>query len=93
MNEAKIPQATECKQGEVSREYVRLSERTSELHGMIVSLAEKLKDALRPPEPQETCDSLKTKLQSPLAERLSNISISVEADIALVNDIHNRLEL
>lgn len=86
---------SEAKQGEISKEMVRLSELKEQLHNRIGMLFDRLQGLL--------CKSLPSKnpcnmtpnvvLQSPFAVDLSSISATLETDIEQVNDIIGRLEL
>ena len=84
---------TEAKQGEIPSETVRLSERIAELHTRILELSDRLQDVLRAPEPSDENAKCGVNPHSPLTNRLASFSDAVEHDIAMVNDIHNRLEL
>lgn len=84
----------ECKQGEISQEFVRLSDRKEELHGRIGVLFDRLQDIMRKPAPSTAPDeAIKGVLSSQLAIDLSSVSATIETDIEKVNDIIARLEL
>lgn len=88
--------ALECKQGEISSEFVRLNEKKENLHDRIAVLFDRLTDIMRKPEPQpepESAEKTTEVLSSQLAIDLSNISVTVETDIEKINDIIRRLAL
>ena len=84
----------ECKQGEIQREFVRLSERKETLHDRVGILVDKLKDILS--KPQDTNDVTGMPLQaltSPMAIDLSAVSAVLESDIEKIDETIRRLEL
>ena len=85
--------ATECATGEISREFVRLSEGKERLHNRIGVLFDKLKDIMRKPEPQPTAETTKEMLLSQLAIDISSVSATIETDLEKIDDILARLEL
>jgi len=84
----------ECKQGEISKEFVRLNDGKEQLHDRIGILFDKLQDIMRKPAPTTPASDVpKEMLSSQFAIDLSSVSATVETDIEKVNEIIERLEL
>ncbi len=82
-----------ARQGEISKEFVRLNDSKEQLNSRIEVLCNKLQDLMRKEEPsKETCQP-STPLQSQFAMELSGVSSTIETDLEKINDILNRLEL
>ncbi len=86
--------ATQCKQGDISRELVRLNESKENLHNRIGILFDRVQELLSPSMPKtEVAKSLNAPVQSKFALDLSGISATIETDLDKINEILDRLEL
>lgn len=85
---------TTCKQGEISKEFIRLNESKEQLHNRIGVLFDRLQDIMRKPAPATpTGEKCQEALSSQLAIDLSGISATIETDLEKIDDILARLEL
>ena len=86
---------TACRQGDISTELVRLSEKKEQLHDRIGILFDRLQNILKivGPNRELSGQSPERQIQSQLAIDLSSVSATLETDMDKINEIIDRLEL